>query len=155
MSTADICFYDFVEVRQLKDRTAPPSKFMEIGKKLRRLTQDVERNWESLPIEHKKDLKECAEEFLKAPEQSSTLFSRLRVESYMFFVKITGQEKAFSFCLNALDSLIDAILDATERESPTYQQALSDTLEELTVNKDAGKLIDAGKRREWLRSLSD
>lgn len=155
MSTADICFLTFAEVQQLKQKTAPPSKFIALGKKLRRSTSEIEQNWENLPIERREQLKQFAEDFTKTPEQSPSLSSKVWARAYVVFLKVTRQEKAFLFCLEALDSWIDSILDAIERESPVYQQVLSDTLEELTVNKDAGKLIDAGKRREWLRSLSD
>lgn len=77
------------------------------------------------------------------------------VEAYMLFIKVIGQEEAFRFCINALDCLVDNILDAVEREDPGYQQVLSDTLEELTSNSESGEPINADRRGEWLQQLSD
>ena len=72
----------------------------------------------------------------------------------MVFIKATGQEEAFHDCIDALDCLVDNILDAIEREDPDYQQVLSDTLEELSSNPGSGEPVNADKRG-WLQQVSD
>lgn len=67
------------------------------------------------------------------------------------YLKITGQEEAFRFCIDALDRLVDNILDALEREDSNYQQTLANTLEELKSNAEIGEVLDGANRGEWIR----
>ncbi|WP_257237100.1 hypothetical protein [Nostoc sp. 'Peltigera malacea cyanobiont' DB3992] len=58
-------------------------------------------------------------------------------------------------CIKALDTLVDTILDAVERQDPSYQAVLSDTLEQLYSGTIQGKELKTEETRDWLRSISD
>ncbi len=73
----------------------------------------------------------------------------------MLFINATNQTVAFRSCIEALDMLVENILDAVEHENSSYQAVLSDTLEQLYLNKVQGKVLEAEETREWLRNLSD
>ncbi len=73
----------------------------------------------------------------------------------LLIIKITGQEREFLFCVDAIDCLVDTILDAIEQEDITYQEVLSDSLREVRDNPESGEFIDAKPGSKWLRDLSN
>ncbi|MDL5048349.1 hypothetical protein QQ054_20275 [Oscillatoria amoena NRMC-F 0135] len=92
---------------------------------------------------------------MSLPKKTATYFFKLWAKTYRIYIKLVGQEQEFFDCLEALDCLVDNILDAIEREDSSYQQVLSDTLEEVSSNPEAGKPIDVQGRDKWLEDLSD
>lgn len=153
MSTAVLI--DSGEIRQIRHRTVNPSRFTMIGRRLHRAAKKVKEEWSNFSPEDREALKALAYELIEPPKGVSSWWLRPWVEAYMLFIKVTGQKEAFCFCINALDCLVDNILDAIEREDPRYQQVLSDTLEELTSNSESGEPVNADRRGKWLQQLSD
>jgi hypothetical protein len=153
MSTAVLL--NFHEIRQIQRRTVPPSRFIYIGRKLHSSAKKIRQEWSNFSIEEREALQELAYDLIQPPSGVSALPFKLWAKANMLIIKIKGQEKEFFFCLSALDCLIDTILDAVERENSTYQQVLSDTLEELTSNSGSEKTLKAEETRGWLRSLSN
>ena len=152
MSTAVLI--DFGEIRQIRQRTANPSDFTMIARRIDRAARKVKKEWSNLSVEDREALKALAYDLIEPPKGVSILWLKLWVEAYMVFIKATGQQKAFYCCIEALDYLVDIILDAIEREDSEYQQVLSDTLEELSSNPGSGEPVDADKRG-WLQQVSD
>jgi hypothetical protein len=147
---------DSSAIRQIRHRTVNPSCFITLAKRNLRAAEAVKKGWNDLPVEDREFLKSLAYDLIESPKGVRRLWLKLWAETYMIFIKITGQEEAFYFCLRTLDLLIDNILDAIEREHPYYEQVLSDTLEEVISNLEVGELIDGkGQARKWLQQLSD
>lgn len=153
MSTAIII--DPREIQQIRHRTINSSRFTMLGRKIHRLAKVVKQEWENFSLEDRETLKKLAYDLIEPSSRLSSLWLKLWDKVYMVFIKVTRQEQALYFCLDALDCLIDNILDAIERENADYQQVLSDTLEELSSNPGVGEPVDADTRGKWLQQLSD
>lgn len=153
MSTAILL--NFHEIRQIQRRTVPPSRFIQLGHKLQCSAKKIRREWSNFSAEEREALQELVYDLIEPPSGVSALPLKVLAKANMLMIKVKGQEKEFFFCLSALDCLIDAILDAVERENSTYQQVLSDTLEELTSNSGSEETLKAEETRGWLRSLSN
>ena len=143
---------DFGEIRQIRRRTANPSRFIIIAKRIYRAAKNIKKEWSNLSVEDRQDLKSLAYDLIEPPRGVSSLWLKLWVKAYMVFIKATGQEEALYCCIDALDCLVDNILDAIEREDLDYQQVLSDTLEELSSNPGSGEPVNADKRG-WLQQI--
>jgi hypothetical protein len=107
------------EIRRLQFRAVSPSKFVHLGRTLHRTAKIIKKEWHNFSPDDRNLLKEFADELI---EPHTGLPTRLWAGLYMLFIRLRGQEKEFLFCLNALDCLIDAILDAIERENPDSQK---------------------------------
>lgn len=99
-------------------------------------------------------MKSLAYDLLESPKGINGLWVNIWAKAYMVYINLTNQQQALYSCLDALDVLIDTIFDAVERDDVGYQQALSDTLKEISSNPDAGEPVDANTR-EWLHELSN
>ncbi|CAC5345376.1 hypothetical protein NO758_01375 [Planktothrix agardhii] len=132
-----------------------PSKFILVGKKLHRLAKTIQKEWHNFEEEDKDLLIKLAYDLIE-PNNSIWKFPQ-QVWSfvYLLIIKITGQEREFLFCVDAIDGLVDTILDAIEQENKSYQEVLSDTLKEVRDNPEIGEFVDAKQGSQWLRDLSD
>lgn len=140
------------EIRQLQRRTVNPSKFTTLGIEIRRAAKVIKKEWKNFSPEDREMLKSLAYDLIEPrPWCLDNLWLKLQARVYMLFIRATGQEQALYFCLDALDCLIDNILDAVERENPDYQQVLLDTLEEVSTNPGAGEPVDADRRGKRLQ----
>ena len=154
MSTAVLI--DSHEIQQIWQRTvSPSSRFDEIAVRLRRIAKIVKQEWNNFPPENREQLKELAYTLIEPHKGLPNLKRTIWVAAYMLFIKATNQTAEFHSCIDALDMLVNNILDAVEQEDPSYQEVLSDTLEQMYLNKVQGKVLEAEETREWLRKLSD
>lgn len=142
------------EIKQVHSITADPSRLTTLGHKIDRLARKVKKEWNSFSVEEREAMARLAYDLLEPPKGVGKLWLRLRAKAYTIFIIAINQVEVLYFCLDAVDTLIDNILDAVEREDPVYQQVLSDTLEEVISNPGAGEPVDADRRREWLKQLS-
>jgi hypothetical protein len=128
---------DSHEIQQLWQRkVSPSSRFDVTATKLRRLAKRVKQEWNNFSVEDREALKNLAYSVIKPPKGLFALGSKIRTTVYMVFIVMTNQAEAFYSCMEALDTLIDNILDAAEREEPSYQAVLSDTLEQLYLDNE-------------------
>jgi len=147
---------DSYEIQQIWQRkVSPSSRFDEIAARLRRIAKIVKQEWNNFPLENREQLKELAYTLIEPRKGLPNLKRAIWVAVYMLFIKATNQTAEFHSCIEALDMLVDNILDAVEQEDPSYQAALSDTLEQLYSKKVQGKVLEVEGTREWLRNLSD
>ncbi|PHJ69125.1 hypothetical protein VF14_03020 [Nostoc linckia z18] len=155
MSTAIVI--DSYEIRQIWHRKiSPSSKFDELAVKFRRLASKVKQEWSNFPEEDRKVLTDLAYALIESPPKGISSWPRkIRSKIYLWFVNATNQAEAFWSCIEALDMLVENILDAVERQDPRYQGVLSDTLEQLYLCPDQGEELKPEETRDWLRSLSD
>lgn len=155
MSTAIVIFtHEFEQIRQRKLGDKP--NFEQLTAKIRKLTHRVKQEWSDLPVEDREGLKEFAYDWLEPPAKSVFgLKNKIWAIIYFLFLRATNQTEAFNSCIKAMDVLIDTILDAVERQDPSYQAVLSDTLEQLYSGTIQGKELKPEETRDWLRSISD
>ncbi|MEH2382787.1 MAG: hypothetical protein V7K27_28530 [Nostoc sp.] len=155
MSTAIVIFtHEFEQIRQRKIGSS--SNFEQLTAKIRKLTHRVKQEWSDLAVEDREGLKEFAYKWLEPPTKGVfSLKSKIWAIIYLLYLHTTNQTEAFRSCMKAMDTLIDTILDAVEREDPSYQAVLSDTLEQLYSGTMQSKELKPEETRDWLRSISD
>lgn len=155
MSTAIVIFtHEFEQIRQRKIGSL--SNFEQLTAKNRKLTHRVKQEWNNLSVEDREGLKEFAYDWLEPPAKGVfNLQLQIRVIIYFLYLHVTNQREAFRSCMKAINTLVETILDAVEREDPHYQAVLSDTLEQLYSGAIQGEELKPEETRDWLRSLSD
>lgn len=129
-------------------------RFVSLGQTICEQAEAIKKEWNSYLQEDREALKSVAYNLLESPKGINGLASSIWAKAYMVYVKLTNQQQAFYFYFDALDVLIDTILDAVERDDVGYQQVLLDTLNEINSNLDAGEVVDTNTR-EWLHELSN
>ncbi|MDZ8068963.1 MAG: hypothetical protein RMY64_25565 [Nostoc sp. DedQUE08] len=156
MSTAIVIFtHEFEQIRQRKISTS--SNFEQLTAKIRKLTHRVKQEWSNLSVEDREGLKEFAYNWLEPPAPKGVFSLKLEIWAiiYFFYLRATNQREAFRSCMKAMNTLVETILDAVERQEPSYQSVLSDTLEQLYSGAIQGEELKPEETRDWLRSLSD
>lgn len=159
MSTAVAILEDyqlnFEKLDNINRQVAYPSKFRILGRNINKATRKIQENWFDLSEGDRKKLRDIAYELVEPDRDNINLFDRALALFLVIIIKITGQEKDLMYCVEALDDFVDTILDAIEREDDSYQETLSDIVEEVSSNLQGGEIIDAKRQRQWLRELSD
>lgn len=151
------------EIRQFYRRDFTqfkPSYFKNLGCKIKQKANIIKNEWRNFSPDEREAWRKLAYDLIEpAPVPATGLKSflvQIRVRIYMIFIKATGQKDAFYECGDALDCLVDNILDAIERESYSYQQELLATLEEVKLIKsEVGERTNGSDTRRWLQELSD
>ncbi len=152
MSTAVLI--DSYEIQQIWQRKlSPSSRFDEIAARLRRTAKIVKQEWNNFPPENREQLKELAYSLTEPHGSLPNLKRTIWVAVYTLFIKTTSQSAEFQPCIEALDLLVNNIMEAVEQEDPSYQAVLSDTVEQLYSNGVQGKVLEPEETREWLRKL--
>ncbi|WP_204103685.1 MULTISPECIES: hypothetical protein [Spirulina sp. CCY15215] len=146
---------NFEQLDNINRRVAYPSKFRILGRNINKATQNIQENWFDLSEGDRQKLRDIAYELVEPDRDNINLFDRALALFLVIIIKITGQEKDLMYCVEALDDFVDTILDAIEREDSSYQETLSDIVEEVSSNLQGGEIIDAKRQRQWLRELSD
>ena len=73
----------------------------------------------------------------------------------MLFLNLSSQRESYNACIDAIDFLVDTILDCVEQDDPGYQAVLSDTLEELRLNYERIPEVKPEDSSAWLRNIFD
>jgi hypothetical protein len=123
--------YDPNDIRKIQYRTVKPSDFSALLRRIRRLTKAIEENWEQFSDEDKDALKHLAYDLIEPPKGFLRVWISIWARIYTFILVQRNQFELFVSCAEALDILIDSILNAIERENNLYKQVFFDTLEEV------------------------
>jgi len=123
---------DSHEIKQIQSRTANRSRLVVLDQKIRRLAIAVEQNWNNFEAVDRDLLKNLAYDLIRPKKGISNIWSNLWARVYIAFIVTTDQLESFNSCLEALDILIDNILNAIERDDVVYKQVFSDTLQQLS-----------------------
>ncbi len=115
---------DSSEIRSFGHRAVNPSDFVVLSEKIHRAARAVKKEWNNFSVEDREDLKSLAYDLIDPPKGPSRLWFKVWAQVYIIRIKATGQEKPFKDCLQALDCLVDNILDAVEREHPYYRNPI-------------------------------
>jgi hypothetical protein len=162
--SATILDLNHYEIRQFYRREFTqfkPSYFEKLERKIKQKTNLIKNEWGNFSLEERESWQKLAYDLIDyVPVRANGLNSflmQIRVRAYMLFLKAIGQEKAFYSCVNALDYLVDEILNAVECGSYSYQQELLATLEEVKLIKSEAGEHNNGNgsdTRRWLQELS-
>jgi hypothetical protein len=137
---------NFTEIQHLQQRRLiKPKRFVIIGQNLHKEAKHIDNSWDELSSEQKEELKKLAYGLLNPSEESGKL-TYIWTSIYWLFIKLTGEEESFLFCLDALDCLVDSILNAIENEQIISSTILNDTLKEITSNNEFSEPLDERNR---------
>jgi hypothetical protein len=131
---SEAVLYDSHEIKQIQSRTANPSRFTVLDQKIRRLAKAVEQNWDNFEAVDRELLQNLAYDLIRPKKGISKIWSSIWAGTYIAFIVTTTQLESFNSCLEALDILIDNILNAIEHDDIAYKQFFFDTLEELKLH---------------------
>jgi hypothetical protein len=107
------------EIKQPKKAHSPTSDILALIKKLTNL---VNTQWDTLPSDHKEKLIEFAYSVLDTETSRPTLLSKFEAIWYSLLIIIQGRQKQIVECVEALDILVDEILDKVENDNPQFQE---------------------------------
>lgn len=138
---------NFSEIERIQSRSIVPSRFVNIGHKWHKAAKYIDTSWDQLSSDQKETLRKLAYGLIDPSKKTSGILPEIWASIYLLFIKLTGQEKSFLFCLDALDCLVDSILNAIENEKISSSNILSDTLQELTSSTEFGESVNERDRR--------
>lgn len=127
-----------------------------LARKINRAAVIVKKQWHKLSDEEREQLKNLAYELSESRSSLGKVISKFLSLIRITIIVANGQADALIAYCKAMNSLVDNIFEAVERDEPEYQAVLSKTLQELIF--DAGsssKVLKPGETRGWLRNLSD
>ena len=116
------------------------SKYSLIAQAIEDLSEDVKTNWNGFSPDQKESLRKFAYWSLGESESQERpvtevlpklVFTTVKLGFKLLKLKLRGEYQELMLCVDKLDTLVDNILDAIEKEDPLYQTVLVDTLEEL------------------------
>ena len=110
------------EIERIQRRSILPSRFIKIGHNLHKASKYIDTSWDQLSSDQKETLRKLAYGLIDPSKKTSGILPEIWASIYLLFIKLTGQEKSFLFCLDALDFLVDSILNAIENEQMALQQ---------------------------------
>jgi hypothetical protein len=146
------------EIRELSaTRTTEPSRLHELARRAEELTVLVERHWGDFGKELQARLAALAYSIVEPPDGVSGRLRALRsAVRYAVIRWREDQDALFDFAI-AQRHLVNAILDAVEREDPEYQRALAEAVEGALSEIREGKTetLTDEDTGDWLRRLSD
>jgi hypothetical protein len=127
-----------------------------LARKINRAAVIVKKQWHKLSDEEREKLKNLAYDLSESRSGLASVISKFLSLVRITIIVANGQADALIAYCEAMNSLVDNIFEAIERDEPEYQAVLSETLQELI--SDAGsssKVLKQGETRGWLRNLSD
>jgi len=147
--------FDYKQIHQIWERKAKSSvKFDRMTLFLKRESKAIKADWGTYSSEKRNSLKEFAYSLLESPKGIQGFLASLRSKLYFFFLD-AAQKEALVSCLEAIDLLVDTILDCIEQDDPAYQVVLYDTLEELRLNHERIPEVKPEDTSAWLRDIFD
>lgn len=140
---------------EVKRSKLEPSKFDVLTRELHQKSEVVRYRWDTL----RGDQKEAFRQFANKLTDSKivlpiSIFDKLSARISLLRIFLLGHGEAFLRCVDALDQLIDNVLDAMEREEHTYQEALSDTINSVPNVSSDSQALDVETGSGWLQQLS-
>jgi addiction module HigA family antidote len=143
------------QIRQFHRRelvNLKPDYFQKLTRTIAHKANAIRNSWTTLSPDEKESWRKLAYEVIDA--EPASFFRRMRASACFIFVRAIGQKKVFDECVLALDCLVDAILNASEREDPRYEQMLIAALDDVFNLKPSGNIQQRGTR-DWLKALLD
>jgi len=147
---------DFDQVYQVRGKkVASTSKFDEIASHLKKASRQIKTEWNNFSAEQRDYLTDFAHSCIEPTQGATGFLEILKSKIYLLFLNLTSQRESFDACVDAIDFLVDTILDCIEQDDPGYQAVLSDTLEELRLNYERIPEVKPEDSSVWLRNIFD
>lgn len=148
------------EIREIfQPRTANSLRLWDMAQKANALAVEVEERWEELPEDKRELLTTFAYAIIEPPQglQGKLLdfIDRVSAAWNIIAIYFKKEQDALAVYTVAYERLLNAILNAIERENDDYQVALSEALEETFLNLGSIKTMTAEEASERIREISD
>ncbi|QUS60553.1 hypothetical protein [Synechocystis sp. PCC 7338] len=115
--------------RQAKNGGFDVERAYKITKSINALAKKVDTEWLSMPKQERDYLRDFAYAELNEDGQiPSSLFVKIRAVIQILWWKVNGKDEALFGIFDALHELIDNILDQLEREDPSWNSELEDSI---------------------------
>jgi esterase/lipase len=127
-----------------------------LARKLNRAAVIVKKQWHKLSDEERENLKKLAYNLTESRSGLGSVISKFLTLIRIAIIVTNGQADALIAYCKAMNSLVDNIFEAVEKDKPEYQAVLLESLQQLTSDSaSSGKVLKPGETRGWLRNLSD
>jgi len=147
---------DFEQIYQVRDnKVSSAAKFDDLTSYLKKASREIKTEWNNLSSEQRDYLQNFAYSFIEPTQGVPGFLEILKSKIYLLFLHLTSQRESYNACVNAIDFLVDTILDCIEQDDPGYQAVLSDTLEELRLNYEHIPEVKPEDSSAWLRNIFD
>lgn len=147
---------DFEQVYQVRgNKVSSAAKFDEYASYFKKASREIKTEWTNFSSEQRDALRDFAYSLIDPKEEFTGFWDILKAKIYLLFLHLTSQRESYDACVDAIDFLVDTILDCIEQNDPSYQAVLSDTLEELRLNYKRIPEVKPEDSSAWLRNIFD
>jgi hypothetical protein len=140
-------------INRIDDRRAP---FLERAQAVRELTAVIASDWANLEDDDRAFLKEFAYHVIRGPKtfMDRIRYAMMNLEVFRASLYPDGVHEAIIDYSLEIRKLVQSILEITEREEKSFQDALASSMQSYLSQPSTDNDIVKDKRA-WLRELSD
>ncbi len=147
---------DFDQIYQVRDnKVSSAAKFDDLASYFKKASREIKTEWNNFSSEQRDYLINFAYSFIEPKHGVTGFLDILKSKIYLLFLNLSSQRESYNACIDAIDFLVDTILDCIEQHDPSYQAVLSDTLEELRLNYERIPEVKPEDSSAWLRNIFD
>jgi hypothetical protein len=147
---------DFEQIYQVRgNKVSSAAKFDDLASYFKKASREIKAQWSNFSSEQRDALGDFAYSLIEPTEEFTGFLDILKAKIYLLFLNLTSQRESYDACIDAIDFLVDTILDCIEQDNPSYQAVLSDTLEELRLNYEHIPEVKPEDSSAWLRNIFD
>ncbi|WP_071187998.1 hypothetical protein [Trichormus sp. NMC-1] len=147
---------DFEQIYQVRgNKVSSSAQFDEYASYFKQASREIKAEWNNFSSEQRDALRDFAYSLIESTEEVTGFLDILKAKIYLLFLNLTSQRESYDACIDAIDFLVDTILDCIEQNDPEYQAVLSDTLEELRLNYERIPEVKPEDSSAWLRNIFD
>lgn len=145
------------EIQQISQpRTVNSSRLRVLARKTEALAIAVENKWQYFSPKEQELLESLIYSSIAHPEgKNNTFISSFLTRLSLAWILIKGETDSLTKYLQALSRLKNAVLDAIERENPTYNQVMTEVVKEALDESEESPLMTSDEFKEWLNRVSD
>ena len=144
---------DIKGIEQPSPRTSNVSLLRQLTRRLNWTTVEIETRWEELSTDARTAYEHLAYAAIdREVSKVRAVYERSFAGFNLFLITLKGEQEAYVEFVLAIRRFVYAVLDAIEREQPTYQKALAEVLEE-GLPSEMGEPMNAEEARERLRAI--
>jgi hypothetical protein len=147
---------DFEQIYQVRgNKVSSAAKFDQLASRLKKVSRDIRAESSNFSSEQRDALRDFAYSLIEPKDEVTGFLDILKAKIYLLFLNLTSQRESYDACIDAIDFLVDTILDCIEQNDPRYEAVLSDTLEELRLNYERIPEVKPEDSSAWLRNIFD
>jgi hypothetical protein len=116
----------------------------------------VENKWQYFSPKERELLESLIYSSMAHPEgKNNTFISSFLTRLSLAWILIKGETDSLTEYLQARSRLKNAVLDAIERENPTYNQVMTEVVKDALDESEESPLMTSDEFKEWLNRVSD